>query len=207
MRLLIILSVTILLLTAFVPIVSADSHEDKGFFSKIIGFFKSIFSGLFGGSGDAEPPTTTQLCSPPYIQVGTDCCLDTDNNNICDSDDDASGSEGGGDDSTPDTTQPPTTNAPATTMATSTTTIATTTTTIKEIACTTNSDCGDRTEERVCYKGDVYIEITSPMCSKPGKTDAECKISKKLQGQSMISQPQPVEKCGSGCDKEKGECL
>ncbi len=37
---------------------------------------------------DIEPTvtdTTEPYCSPPYIQVGSDCCLDMDSNGICDS--------------------------------------------------------------------------------------------------------------------------
>jgi len=31
---------------------------------------------------------TTVVCNNPYIQVGTDCCLDKDSNGICDNDED-----------------------------------------------------------------------------------------------------------------------
>ena len=49
---------------------------------------KLLFVGLVIGvvliSGcTQEPEQTTPFCNKPYIQVGTDCCLDADENNIC----------------------------------------------------------------------------------------------------------------------------
>jgi hypothetical protein len=79
--------------------------------------------GLQGATTTTEP-----YCTPPYIQIGTGCCLDYDGNGVCDSDESA--------DTIPEpptlpdeateTTQPPTptthatatTEAPATTLAT-----------------------------------------------------------------------------------------
>ncbi|MFC1454867.1 hypothetical protein ACFLQI_02135 [Candidatus Undinarchaeota archaeon] len=39
------------------------------------------------GAGD-DP-----ICNPPYILVGTECCLDTNNNAICDGDESTTGEE------------------------------------------------------------------------------------------------------------------
>ena len=40
---------------------------------------------LISGCGEQAQPT----CNPPYILVGTGCCLDQNDNNICDSDETA----------------------------------------------------------------------------------------------------------------------
>jgi len=47
-----------------------------------------FFSLLIGCSNDIENVTDSNkiVCNPPYIQVGTSCCLDQNNNSICDSD-------------------------------------------------------------------------------------------------------------------------
>lgn len=54
-----------------------------------------VFSGCLccGGStdlglsgSDEGYDDVGEFCEPPYIQVGSDCCLDSDSNNICDDD-------------------------------------------------------------------------------------------------------------------------
>jgi len=42
----------------------------------------SSLGGLAGNSAE----TSQQACESPYIQVGTECCLDENGNNVCDSD-------------------------------------------------------------------------------------------------------------------------
>ncbi|ODS38976.1 MAG: hypothetical protein A7316_06505 [Candidatus Altiarchaeales archaeon WOR_SM1_86-2] len=44
-------------------------------------------------SGCIQQKQETVTCDPPYIKVGTTCCLDQNSNNICDKDEPASKSD------------------------------------------------------------------------------------------------------------------
>jgi len=123
--------------------------------------------------------TTTEPCPQDNIMVGSTCCLDENANGICDSDEETT------------TTQEETTTTMEPTTTTSTTVTTTTqTTTSTTIACSVNADCGQRLEERVCYKGDVYIKRTSPMCSSPGTQKSTC-ITK------VVMDTSPSADCGN----------
>jgi len=61
-----------------------------------------------------------------------------------------------------------------TTSASATTTSSTTTQTPYKIACSTNKDCGDIVEARICHQGNVYINRVTPMCQGPGTPYARC---------------------------------
>jgi|GEM_PF-6000393 len=98
-----------------------------------------------------------------------------------------------------------TTTTSTTSTTTSTTTISTTTTTTLAVACTINSDCGQRIEERVCYKGDVYIRFVTPVCMKPGTVESYCIQRISWSGASLLTEPTPFERCSHGC--ENGTCL
>ncbi len=50
---------------------------------------------------------------------------------------------------------------------------STTSTTIKP-KCSTNADCGEITNKRICKDGDVYTVKTSPRCKSPGTESASC---------------------------------
>ena len=47
-----------------------------------------LFSGCIccGGDGGEEDDYEEEYCQSPYIQVGSECCLDQNSNNICDKD-------------------------------------------------------------------------------------------------------------------------
>jgi hypothetical protein len=66
------------------------------------------------------------VCNKPYILVGEDCCLDTDDNSICDSDETSTTTTTS---TTSTTTTTSTTSSTTTTRATTTTNTTTTTTT------------------------------------------------------------------------------
>ncbi|MBN2014333.1 MAG: hypothetical protein JW778_04060 [Candidatus Altiarchaeota archaeon] len=129
------------------------------------------------------------VCNKPYILVGNECCLDVNDNKICDVDE--------------TTTTSTTTSTTITT--TSTTSTTTTTTTTLPIACFINSDCGQRIEEKVCYRGDVYIRLVTPICMKPGKLESYCIQRISFSGASIDTEPTPFERCSRGC--ENGTCL
>jgi hypothetical protein len=188
--------VSTILVLCLASVVQANGG-DKGFIARIIGFIKSLF-GLSSGEGESsEATTTTLLCTRPYIQVGTDCCLDANSNNICDSDEE---------EETTTTPAPTTIQTTTTVMATTTTTIQTTTTTTIKIECHQNSDCGQSREERICYKGDVYLQRVTPKCQNPGKADAKCIESRRFVGQTFASEAKPVETC-SPKTCQNGECV
>jgi hypothetical protein len=71
---------------------------------------------------DGGTPEGETSCSVPYIQSGSECCLDDNSNNVCDSEE-ASADAGNGGDEVTDTTQPETTDTtqPEVTESTETT--------------------------------------------------------------------------------------
>ena len=141
------------------------------------------------------------FCPQKYILVGSDCCLDENENGICDSDE-----------AQTTTTKKPTTTTAQTTsstivMTTSTTTSSTssTTTTVAEVACTVNDDCGVRSERLVCNEGDLYTQMISYLCRKPGTSEAQCVMKTGFKGASMVSKASPTERCSDGC--VDGACI
>ncbi|MHC1567763.1 MAG: hypothetical protein ACXQTD_08740 [Candidatus Syntropharchaeia archaeon] len=50
------------------------------------GIFAIAIIGVIVISYVQQPKQETVTCNPPYIKVGTTCCLDENNNNICDKD-------------------------------------------------------------------------------------------------------------------------
>lgn len=155
-----------------------------------------------GSDDDSDTYSSGDFCPENYIQVGTDCCLDMNSNSICDRDEEQE---------KPQTTVKKTTlkqttsTIVETTILKTTTLVETTTTTAAQIRCRTNSDCGQRREERVCKDGDVYVMTISPRCRKPGTTESNCIESSKFKGQTMMSQPSPEDKCADGC--QDGVCI
>lgn len=123
--------------------------------------------------------TTTTLeevkCRPPERLVDGICCIDANLNDICDE-----------------------------VVSTTTTTVrkpqaTTTTTTLPKALCFTNNDCGNQTIERICYKGDVYLQKSTPLCQRPGSADARCIVKTALEGQTITSEASPHEKCTGRC--------
>lgn len=160
------------------------SEEKQGFFSKILSAIKSLINKILGKSA-TEPADDRIVCETPYIRVGVECCLDSDENLICDKDEAST------------STVAPTTSTTLLTTSTivTTTSIAETTTTI---ACELNADCGNVTTERRCLAGSVYEQTMSPVCRSPGKPDAQCILrSSKLE--------YAIEKCAGSCID--GECV
>jgi len=122
-----------------------------------------------GPVGTLPPPTSTEGCPPPLARVGGACCPDSDSNEICDADD-----------VTP-------------------TSSFTTTSTLAAIVCSTNSDCGNQTQTRICYLNDVYIQQATPLCQKPDTGEARCTVKVGFLGNPMTQEPVPYEKCQRGC--------
>jgi hypothetical protein len=159
-------------------------------------------------SGEASSSNQEAQCEKPYILVGSECCLDEGDNGICDSDEEGQAEEQPQE--TPvEEEEPPTTleaqpEETATSLVSTTATQAATsstaqpTTTTVKVACSMNSDCGQRTEERICYQGDVYTQRLSPICNSPGTPAARC-ITK------AVKDTNPTEKCTIHC--VKGECV
>ena len=137
------------------------------------------------GTGPAEEaivkPTLPE-CNEPYVRIGQECCKDLDDTGICDK----------YEEEIPE---------PTTTV---TTMLTTTSSTLTPIACRLNSDCGNQTLEKICYRNDVYIQKTTPICQKPGTQEARCVYRKALEGESITSEANPHERCSSGC--EDGIC-
>jgi len=73
------------------------------------------------------------------------------------------------------------------------------------IACSTNSDCGNQTQIRICYKGDVYLQQVTPICQKPGTPEVRCVYRTSLVGETITTAAIPVERCFKGC--ENGSCI
>jgi hypothetical protein len=146
-------------------------------------------------------------CESPYILVGKGCCLDENDNGVCDADE--------AEEETTSTMEEPstleeetttsleettstvtsTTEAPATSIARETTT----TNPPATIACTVNTDCGERVEKRICYNGDVYVQRNNPLCQRPGTPQSMCI-------QKLVMDTKPTENCGSLTCKN-GECV
>ncbi|MBU4201945.1 MAG: carboxypeptidase-like regulatory domain-containing protein [Candidatus Altiarchaeota archaeon] len=184
------------------------------FIGDIIGAIKSAVGG---------GPSDEIVCNPPYMRFGKECCLDRDGNSICDRDEATTSVAL----AVPATTvSAETTLAPATTTPTTsivittsaettspTTSIAITTpaettvptTTTLSIACILSSDCGEWGEEPVCHNGDVYIQVTTPICRNAGTPEAQCIEQVKFAGASIYSEPRMEEECNDGC--QDGECL
>lgn len=100
---------------------------------------------LFAGCG------SNIVCNPPYIQVGSSCCLDQNENNICDKD------------------EPATTTTTTSTTTTSTTSTTTTTTTI--IATTTTATTTTTTTTTLAG----YISMCGqPYCNSKSARNGEC---------------------------------
>jgi len=135
-------------------------------------------------------------CERPYLQVGTDCCLDKNFNNICDKDE-------------PEPTT--TTTTVATTVEEVKTTVepTTTTTTIPpKVACRNNADCGQRQEKFICFQADVYKLVTTPVCRHPGTPQSQC-ITKERGISDLSSRTQtPHDKCRTNevCVEGEPEC-
>jgi len=95
----------------------------------------SSLGGLSGGSGADETGGQEDLCESPYMQVGSECCLDSDSNGICDSEEETTETtlsevtETTIPEDVTTETAPPTTTTLA--QAESTTTLKTSTTTMK----------------------------------------------------------------------------
>ncbi len=100
------------------------------------------------------------------------------------------------------TLEAPTTTTSSTTTST---TVTTTSSTLPPTACTTNSDCGNQTSERICYRGDVYVQVTTPLCQRPGTPEARCVYRTRLEGETIAQEATPEERCSHGC--ENGECI
>ncbi len=81
----------------------------------------------------------------------------------------------------------------------------TTTSTVARIECYVNGDCGGQREQRICYKGDVYLQRISPICRHPGTPQSTCVEKTTLVGQTLVSQATPAERCSNGC--KDGVCL
>jgi len=183
-------------LLLFFSVVASAEGDSSGILDRIILFLKSLF-GMGGDSASEEV-----VCNPPYIQVGAECCLDLNSNNICDEDDKVK-----------TTTITVTTTVSATTLSTTTQTITTTSLTTTSsssmtmlvIRCTVNSDCGLRREEKVCYRGDVYMKSYNPLCKNPGEANAYCLTKEAFVGASLQSEPKPTKECMNGC--KDGDCL
>lgn len=138
--------------------------------SKILLSLVLVGAILFSGCVDQKV-----VCNKPYIRVGSDCCLDSNDNSICDSDE-----------ISPTTTT--TTITSTTIIITTTTIIKKTTTTIKLVPTTTtttispecyvNSDCGVNGTKiimnYICYQGDIHRVYLTYRCKNPGTSSAKC---------------------------------
>jgi hypothetical protein len=180
---------------------ASAQKKSGGILDTIIEFIRSLFQKIFGGTqttttkATTTKPTTTQpLCSPPYIQVGKDCCKDENKNGICDKDEVTTTT------STTTTTKPTTT-----TKATTTTEETTTTTTI--IKCTSAPySCGTSQQVRICFDGKSIYQVTDiPICMHPDTPQSECII--KRIGPSVAGHlVGKVEDCEFGCDPTTVTC-
>ncbi|MBU0761696.1 MAG: hypothetical protein KKD39_01610 [Candidatus Altiarchaeota archaeon] len=148
------------------------------------------------------------LCPVNYIQVGTDCCLDLNDNSICDKDEETETTYSEAPTTVEETTSTldeSTTLIETTSTIQTTSTVLVTTTAPPQIACSTNSDCGERREERICKDGDVYLQSISPYCRTPGSPQSECINKVSLSGQTIASPAKPIDDCDEGC--QDGFCL
>jgi len=170
-----------------------------GILDSIIAFIQGIIAAITGGEATPTTSTTTTqpMCSPPYIQVARECCLDANGNGICDRDE-----------VTTTTTEPTTTIATSTTARTTTTEPTTTTTTLA-IECRSSNDCGTAVRVKVCYTdGDIYWVTDTPLCKNQGTPESYCYIKRSgpagITGQ-IISEK--AEDCPGSCDPTTATCL
>jgi hypothetical protein len=174
----------------------AAAAESKGIIDRILDFIKNIINGITGSKTTTTTTTTTRpLCSPPYLKVGGECCLDENSNGICDSDEITT------------TTTKATTTKPTTTTRQTTTTVRTTTepTTTTIIKCSSNLDCGTSIDENICYEKSIYKVTKIPMCKNPGTEGSYCYI--KQVGPSVLGQlVGKVQDCPNGCDPATVTC-
>jgi len=167
-----------------------------------------LFSSVFGGNqGSDQGNSHAFVCNPPYIQVGKECCLDSNVNGVCDKDETTETTQAT---ETTQSTQPPQEQTTSTvkreTTTTSTTSISATTT-VPRTSCTKNSDCGETTKKRVCYNNDVYEQTNTPYCANAGKPQAECKTraSGIFVGSQLLAPLQDCDKTEQVC--WNGECV
>ena len=182
------------LFVAFFVLASlASAQSEGGILNAIKGLFRTILSMLGMGVSTPKETTTTQpLCSPPYIQVGAGCCLDENENGICDGDEESTAT------TVEETSSTIVTSTLAATTTESTSTTERPTTTTIRIRCARNLDCGVAREDKVCYKGDIYLKKVTPICRNSGTAAAEC-IEKTAIGEY------PVEDCLHECSE--GRCV
>jgi hypothetical protein len=185
------LAIAAMLAAAFVE---AKTTKSTGIVDRIIEFISGIVSkitGLFGSKTTTTVATTTTTkppCSPPYILVGRDCCLDGNGNGICDRDEVTT------------TTSTTTTTSRATTTRATTTTEQTTTTTTLAVKCKTNLDCGTPLDVNICYEKAIYKLTDIPMCRNPGTPESYCYIYR--SGTSPYGYTQKIQDCESGCNSK-----
>ena len=198
------------------PTTIPEPVKGPGLLDQLMRFIGDIIGAIKSAVGGG--PADEVVCNPPYMRFGKECCLDRGGNSICDRDEATSSvaTTVAATSSVAATTMPTTsiaittsveTTAPTTSIVitTSAETTAPATTTTVSIACTKSSDCGEWREEPVCYNGDVYIQITTPICRNAGTAEAQCVDLVKLAGASMYSEPRMEKKCDDGC--QDGECL
>jgi hypothetical protein len=135
----------------------------------------SIISGGKESTGDSESE-----CEKPYIQVGSECCLDDDDSGVCDSDEEA---EDGGEEVT-ETTQPEEEETEETTTTleegaeeTTTTMAAQATTTLQSGSSTTLVQSATNTKVYNCvaaagYDSNDVLYAYSPDCGSRFVSDA-----------------------------------
>ncbi|MFH1126219.1 MAG: hypothetical protein V1703_03770 [Candidatus Altiarchaeota archaeon] len=193
----------VLVILLAMPATAAE--KSKSIIDKIIDFIKGIIDSIMGKKTTTTRVTTTtqaRLCNPPYIQVGKDCCKDSNSNGVCDKDEVTT---------TTTTTSTSTTTSSTTTRITTTEPPTTTTTTLN-IACTQNADCGTELRLKVCYTdGDIYWVTDFPVCQKPGTPEARCII--KRSGPAVVTGQiisEKAEDCPGSCKKisdTEAQCL
>ncbi|MBN2250541.1 MAG: hypothetical protein JW724_00520 [Candidatus Altiarchaeota archaeon] len=104
---------------------------------------------IFSGCASKEV-----VCNPPYIHVGSDCCLDLNNNSVCDSQD------------------PTTTTSTSSTSSSSTSTSTSSSTT--ERTTTTSTTSTTSTTEPLCGKTCCVILYNSGECAQYGTISTYC---------------------------------
>jgi hypothetical protein len=145
------------------------------------------------GAGPAERSITTSTllaCKEPLAIVQGECCMDFDKNGVCDKDEGAS------------TTLTKPQDIPNAAAINGTENAAFN---ASDAVCLMNSDCGNQTQIRICYQGDVYFQQQTPLCQKPGTPEARCVTKTILVGETLTQSAMPFERCNSGC--KDGECV
>ncbi len=177
-----------------VNVIEDPTDEDSGIWNLLKRMINWVL-GFFIGSDEPDIPPSTTLstvgCSTNYYEykIG-ECCLDTNKNEICDKDE-----------STTTTRKTTTTIVVKVTIPKDTTTIKS----ASSIVCRTNRDCGEYKEKKVCSRGDVYLQLQSPICKSPGTKNSKCIVKLRLAGESLVSKSAPTERCDRGC--QEGKCL